>query len=295
MFKIFILSLFVLTSLNAKYIQIKDEEISSNQYEVLNYDIYLEKDNMSIHDIFNEIELVTNYKILDNINIPQDNIIYDSSRYKTVGGILHRILEEYNGIPYTKNLTIYLDFFDTTVIKLPMGWDIEKSIKKLKKYYPNVNFFIEGFKIKAFGDVLQINEVKNKFYYLDKVANQKQNIKVSVFSYENEYIDKKNIYIAHRNWNVEKSNKIKELNIKIGHMDDITVVIDEDVYVFQFDLQNNKIDLISVNNEKIFNKKLSLNMKNFAKAGVVVPRKTPYTFDDNSFFFVFEINKGFLN
>ena len=287
------------SNLNAKYIQIKDEEVSSSPYEVLNYDIYLEKDNMSVHDILNDIEETTNYKVFDHINIPDENIIYDSSKFKTVGGILHRILEEYNGIPYTENFTIHLDFFNTATIKLPYGWNVEESSKKLKKYFPDIQFFVEGFKIKAFGDSLQIEKIKEKFYYLDKIANQKQNISISVFNYENQNIDEKNIYIGNRNWNIEKANKIKETKVQIGHLDDITIVINEDVFVFQFDLQNNKLKLISANNNKdIFNihgKNLSLNMKYFKKAGIVVPKSDPYSFEDNSYFFSFDINKGFLN
>lgn len=288
--------------IQAKYIQMHDEESMVYHYEPLNFQVYFPKDNMTVDAIFSIIETNTNLRIFDHVDIPRDNIIADSSAFKTVGGMLHRILKDYNAVPYVDEYVIHLDFYDTTYIKLPYGWDIENTISKVQKYYPNVQFNMEGFKIKAFGDKLQIASINRKFLQLDKVANQKLSFKLKIYEYNNEKIEEKPVYIANRSYELELNEVVKEINLDVVHDEDINVLLNGAIYTLKFDLQKQEIVLrnLSVIEDYDMKNEIKIPLSYFTKAGLVVPSKDK-NFDFkkfknlNSYMFVFSISEGFLN
>jgi len=288
-------------SVEAKYVQVADQESMVYPYEPLNFDMYFPQDNMTVGEILSLIEVSSNLRVFDHIEIPSDKIIPDSSTYKTVGGMLHRILKEYNAIPYVDKYVIHLDFYETAYMTLPYGWDIENTIKKIKKYFPDVEFFIEGFKIKAFGDKLKIKEVQEKFVYLNKVANQKLKLKLKIFDYKNEKIEQKAIYVANRTHKLELVEPIKIIDVEIGHNEDVNVVLNDNVYTLNFDLQEQEITLKNINFDAKMDKenKTTLPLKFFERAGLVVPTNNNFDYSalktNNSFMFTFSVSEGFFN
>lgn len=286
----------------AKYIQVEDQEATIYPYEPLNFQVFFPKDNMTVGEIISIIETNSNLRVFDHIEIPNDKIIQDSSTFKTIGGMLHRILKEYNAIPYVDQYVIHLDFYDTTTLKLPYGWDIQNTVEKIQKYFKEVQFNIEGFNIKAFGDKLQIKEVNEKFTHLNKIANQKLKLKIKIFDYSNEKFEHKKIYLAKRSHQIEIQDIVKEIDVQIGHNEDLNVILGDGIYTLTFDLQKQEILLKNINTIENYKNenKIKIPLSYFPQAGLVVPNtKNKYNFSkmqkNNSLFFTFSVSEGFFN